>query len=356
MGVVLGDVAHGRHNNFNMIRVLAASGVIFSHAYPLALGPEAQEPFEGLLKGDNLGRFCVFVFFATSGFFITASYQRCRSVWDFVLARVLRIYPALFVMACIMFVVLGVSHTVDWSYWESVPFRVVETVTMFVNFNIGSNTVFFPDNPFPGAINGSLWTLRFEVLCYVGVLIAGLSRVFETRWLALALALGCVGLNVVVPMLTGRFDIRLLSYVGLPFAFGSVAWVWRDYIRLDWRYALLGFLGVVVFYSTPLFFAALNLCIVYWVLWLGYGQFPLIGYYRRVGDYSYGIYIYAFPVQQFVAQSGIVMPIWNAVLSLLITLVLAILSWRFVEKPALSLRSRFYPRVHEASSKIKEAL
>ena len=99
---VLADYSKGRDNNFNLIRMLAAFGVMVSHAYPLSLGPGTPEPFEVFLKGDNLGRASVFVFFAISGFFITKSVSYRSSIGAFLLARALRLFPALIVMTIVV--------------------------------------------------------------------------------------------------------------------------------------------------------------------------------------------------------------------------------------------------------------
>lgn len=53
-GVTLAEVAGGRDNNFNLIRMIAASGVLVSHAYPIALGEEARQPFHAA-TGYTLG-------------------------------------------------------------------------------------------------------------------------------------------------------------------------------------------------------------------------------------------------------------------------------------------------------------
>lgn len=337
----LEDVAVGRDNNFNLLRVIAANGVILSHAYPLSLGPGTPEPLEGLLKGDNLGRLCVFIFFATSGFFITASFERRRSFADFFWGRVLRIYPGLIVMLCIMLPLVGLIDRQGDAFWARVPFIILNETVMFLKFDQGPRDyVLFSTNPFPGAFNGSLWTLQFEVLCYVGVVIAGYLGVFRNRWWALAVLCLAIAGYYGIPTITSNFILRMLSYVGLPFAFGAAAYVWRSSLAMDGRL----FLGLLVISAllqpTPLFFPMMITTVAYGVLWMGHLDLPWLQHYNRVGDYSYGIYIYAFPVQQIVAHAGVTTPLPQATLSLAITLLFAIASWHLIEQPALRLRRR----------------
>ena len=79
----IGDRSAGHDNNFNLLRMLAATGVLVSHAYPISLGPDAHDPFHGLLKGQTLGGMSVLIFFAISGFFIAGSFARKSSVQSF---------------------------------------------------------------------------------------------------------------------------------------------------------------------------------------------------------------------------------------------------------------------------------
>ena len=89
----LGQHASGRDNNFNLIRMIAALCVMVSHSFFMVRGRGAAEPLSDFLPHYSLGRLSVWTFFIISGFFISQSFDRKRSVGDFVLARVLRIYP-----------------------------------------------------------------------------------------------------------------------------------------------------------------------------------------------------------------------------------------------------------------------
>lgn len=335
----VGQVATGRDNNFNLLRVLAASGVIFSHAYPIALGAGTAQPLERWLPGVTLGYFCVLVFFAASGFFITASFDRRRSLADFVAARVLRIFPALLVMACTLYPLIGLLSPVGDGFWQGLPLKVAATLSLFADHKVALPGV-FADLPYPDALNGSLWSLRFEVLCYVGVLLVGLSGVFQRRWLSAALLAAALFVAPLIHDAAGNFYVRLLSHVGLPFACGAVAYVFRHQLPLDVRILAGLVLLTAVLADSPAFFPLLSLATTYGVLWFGYLDAPQLRSYNQLGDYSYGIYIYAFPVQQLLAGSGVVEPLANALCALVLSAACAILSWHWVEKPAMRLRAR----------------
>ncbi|NNF24113.1 MAG: acyltransferase family protein [Rhodobacteraceae bacterium] len=154
------DFADGHDNNFNLIRFLAASGVLISHAYPISQGPEAIQPLERLV-GMTLGHVCVLIFFAISGFLILRSFDRSSTLISWTSARVLRIFPALIVVLILTVLFYGplLTHLPIAQY-----FSAPETIT-YVPRNISLAFLQYPlpgvlvDAPYVGAINGSLWTL-----------------------------------------------------------------------------------------------------------------------------------------------------------------------------------------------------
>lgn len=332
---MLHRVATTRENNFNLLRMIAATGVLVSHAYPISLGDGAMEPLKSVLDGISLGGVSVYVFFAISGYFIAQSFERSSSLARFVMARVLRIFPGL---AVVLLVTIGVAATFFTTapasvFWPDAANYFARNVTLF--FLQPDLPGVFSGNPYGPAINGSLWTLSYEVLCYAAVTMAGLAGLLRRRHVALAI-LGLCALAVTLsPLLPLHPRLGLLLDLGLPFAAGVAAYVWRDRIVLDWR--ILAALAVVAALAqdSPLFRAVFVIALAYGSFWFGCLQWPPLAAYRRFGDYSYGVYIYAFPVQQTVAAQGITDPLLNMVLAFPVTLACAVLSWRLVESPAL---------------------
>lgn len=337
--VNIGSRSAGHDNNFNLIRMLAATGVLISHAYPLSLGHGTVEPLQPFLKGLSLGGLSVLVFFSISGFFITRSFAGKSSLSSFFIARALRLFPALVVVLAVTVIVAAALTTASMAvYWGAVPDYYLRSLTMF--FIKHELPGVFETNPYGGAINGSLWTLKYEVLCYMGVVICGLLGILGRStlfglWLAgFGLAYGVTMVVDVHPLIAGFMSL------GLPFAIGMSFWVYRDRIPLSPNLVVLVGLVAALSWLTPIFIPVFTLAVCYTVFVLGYARFSLLAFYKGLGDYSYGMYVYAFPIQQFVAWSGVESPLWNMAISLPLTLLCAVLSWHLVEAQALKWKRR----------------
>jgi peptidoglycan/LPS O-acetylase OafA/YrhL len=337
-GLILADVADGRENNFNLLRMIAASGVLFSHAYPISLGAGAVQPLVGILHGTALGTVCVWVFFAISGFFITQSYMRSPSPRRFLTARALRLFPGLLV---VLLVTVAVGSLLTLAplpeFLSAVPTYLLRNLTLIqLSYDLPG---VFATNTYGPAINGSLWTLIYEVLCYLAVLAAGMLGVLHRPklfWPVFGVLL--IGLLVLVPLVPLHDRITTLASLAFPFVLGTAAYIGRAHIPLS--LPLAGGLAVVaaLAYSTPAFQPLFVLALSYLTFLIGYWRSPVLQAYNRLGDYSYGMYIYAFPVQQLVASYGVTDPWLNIAISLPVTLGCAVLSWHLIEKTALSFK------------------
>ncbi|WP_373356143.1 acyltransferase family protein [Pseudoroseicyclus sp. CXY001] len=332
----IADLSSGRQNNFNLIRILAAIGVLVSHAWPLSSGPGTREPLQAWLHGLTLGRVCVYVFFAISGFFIAKSFERSRTRRRFVRARVMRLYPALIVMLLLTVLVAGLFLTEAPAavFWAAVPEFLLRNLTLaYIQFEMPG---VFLNLPYEQAINGSLWSLFHEVMCYLCVVVTGAAGLLRNRRLfalafALTLALCVSGPFLPLPGIAGLF-----LEVALPFVFGTAAYVWRASIPLSPLLLAALALAAALAWATPLFHAVFVLALSYGVLLLGFSRIAPLLAYNRLGDYSYGTYIYAFPVQQLAAGWGGDTPAGNIAFALPLTLACAVLSWHLIEKPALA--------------------
>ena len=333
----IADRAAGRDNNFNLLRMLAATGVLVSHAYPISLGPGTPEPLVALL-GMTLGTVCVMVFFTISGFFITRSFEQKHSLPSFFLARALRLFPALAV-------VLAVTVAISALFLTVAPPNVFWPAAW--EYLLRNLLLFFPKYPLPGvfesnrfgpAINGSLWTLNYEVLCYLGVVLCGGLGFLERPTAFAAGLVLLLMLYATAQLLPLHERIENLAPLGLSFGIGMAFWVWRSTIPLSWPMAGAALVAAVLLRSTPVFGLALALALAYGVFVLGYARIHSLKWYTRLGDYSYGTYVYAFPVQQLIAFLGVVSPLTNMALAFPAVLLCAVLSWVFVEAPALRLR------------------
>lgn len=331
--------ARGRDNNFNLIRMLAALAVFVSHAWPVTGGPGRVEPLVAA-TGYSLGTLAVFVFFAISGFFVSASWARAASAADFLAARALRLLPALAASLLAVLLILGPLVT-------SLPVAAYLADPETARFLPRNLTLFsaqftlpgvFADNPYP-KVEGSIWTLAYEAECYALVLLAGLTGPTRHRRAMAAAFAGYALLWVLgglLPLPHRLTEFRLLS---LPFVLGMAAFHWRESLALSLPVAILLAVLAALARGTPLGYPALVAALAYATFWLGLLPIRALRRYNRLGDYSYGFYLIAFPVQGLtVWLAGPTAPLVNVALSLPLALGLAVLSWHAVERPALALR------------------
>lgn len=342
----LADAVEGHDNNFNLIRMIAACGVLVSHAYPIALGPSAIQPLEALL-GFTLGDVSVLIFFAVSGLLITQSFLRSRSFARWCMARVLRIFPALIVVTTLTALILGPGVT---TLASSAYFSDLNTYTYILR----NSTMAFLQYPLPGVfesnpwardVNGSLWTLFYEMVCYAGVAVFGLIGAFSKGAVSRAALAVLVAAFVALWIAEARdvLHTRLanLFHLGLPFAVGAVFFHFRQRIVLRLWIAIVMSLIVAATLGTAIFPQLFVIALTYWTFYLAYVPSGAVRSYNELGDYSYGMYVYAFPVQQTVTYMlGDVTPVTNMLIAFPITLACAAASWYVIEKPALSLKQR----------------
>ncbi|NOD99466.1 acyltransferase family protein [Ruegeria sp. HKCCD6228] len=337
---LIADRSDGRDNNFNLIRILAAGGVLVSHAYPLSWGGAVGQPFESTLHGLSLGMVCVWIFFAISGFFITRSFDRKRSATSFLTARALRLFPALAMVTVITLLVAGflLTQAPPAVFWSQAGEFFVRNMLLFrIQYVLPG---VFESNPYGPAVNGSLWSLSYEVTCYTGVLICGVLGLLGRKKIFATMALLFLVVYAVAMVVELNPRIEQLTRLGLPFLTGMVFYIWRQYIPLSWTLLAASAALAVMAWFTPLFLPVFAVSLSYATFFAGYAETPLLLRYNKLGDYSYGVYIYAFPIQQLVAQAGVTTPVVNMAISLPFTLICAVLSWHFIEAPAMRLRRR----------------
>lgn len=346
----LGSFVDGRDNNFNLIRFLAASAVLVSHSFALSTGTSASEPW-GRLLGITPGSMAVEIFFLTSGFLVTASLVRRRDVRSFALARMLRIYPGLIVAVSLTVLAVGFRFTTlhpssfftsaqTWIYWA----RTTTLVTNVEHLLPGA----FENNPWRFAVNSSLWTLPYELTMYV---------VLALVWMAVSALRKTSGslferAIVVIAALTMLAQLLLIGIVtssalrlSAMFFVGSALYVLRNRLPLSGRiFAIMLAVVVTSGFDKRVFAYCYPLSLPYLVFYMAYVPGGLVRSFNRIGDYSYGIYIYAWPVQQMTAAlvPG-VKPLEMFVLAFLGTCTLAVASWHLIEKPSLALKSESSP-------------
>ncbi|RQZ33031.1 acyltransferase [Burkholderia sp. Bp9090] len=346
-------------NGFGLLRLVFATMVLWDHAFPL--GGFGSDPMWRLTLGqDSMGGICVSGFFAISGFLIAKSGMRA-DLLQFAWRRCVRIFPAYWaVLVVTAFGVGPVLHylqagTLD-GYWNSNiggPLGYLVNNWQLTIGQYGINNLLRDTTPYGRSIsesvfNGSIWTLIYEAKCYVMV---GIFAVFglltEHRRVLLAatfIAWLMLAIQTVNPAFSAQLvpwasDRHLIQY-GTIFLIGSTAAAYSKSLPITDK---LGMFSIVV-YLVSLFKGGYLLlgypAMVYAILWLAC-RLPLWA--RRIGsknDYSYGIYVFGFLVQQLLAYAGVYK--YGFVLyltaSVFFTCICAWLSWHLIEKRALELK------------------
>lgn len=350
-GMKLAVLAQGRDNNFNLIRILAALAVLCSHSFPLSHAGLA-DPLAARL-GMTAGSIAVDVFFITSGFLVTSSLMARAGLPRFFLARALRVFPALWVMLLLTVFVLGLSFTTQSAsqYLADAAthsyLRKCATLFRGVSYHLPG---VFAGNPLPLAVNGSLWSLPVEVRMYtvLALLWLPLAMLKDSRRRAFALVTALLAIVACYLVVSTHLQMAKESpALRLIFMFltGAAYFCLRAYVPMR-RGIFFGGAALLLLASlhATFFYVSYMLTLAYLVLYLAYVPGGAIRKFNRVGDYSYGVYIYAFPVQQSIAAMvpGISVPAMLG-LAVAVTLPLAMLSWHLVEKRALRLKDRLLP-------------
>ena len=328
-----------RNDNFLLLRMIAASMVIYGHANPITGGTGPKEFFRWLHWGTYSGHIAVLIFFIVSGFLITGSFDRNPNPLRFAAARVLRIGPAY--LACILLTVfvLGVAYTSlptqDYLSHPKTQGFLTRALTVGKSFQWTLPGV-FTDNPDRATINGSLWTLPVEARMYLWVFVLGIFGLFAVRWLGNLTVVLLLVIGFLAPKLLPMMDHANWFPLAGAFAIGGACYLNRSVVPASGRLLLLLAFTAYALRRTPVYHYAFLLALAAFVFWFAY-RIPWRGY-NRFGDYSYGTYLWGWPVQQMVAHHWpMLAPIPNALIALPIAILLGVLSWKFVEKPALSL-------------------
>jgi peptidoglycan/LPS O-acetylase OafA/YrhL len=325
---------------FDLLRLGAAFSVLVSHVFMLT-GKDG-----GFLGAGSLGILAVNVFFVISGFLVAKSWTACAGLPQFTRNRLLRIFPGLTAVVALSSFVLGpIMTSLPWGTYFA-DLRTYRYLLSAALDNQRGLPGVFDDNAHPGLLNGSLWTLSYEFLMYGALAVCGLLSGRYFKWAVLAIYLvaicGCV---IHLPLLL--VDSRTALLVGHIFDFGSyffagaLAWCFREYVVLRGSLVLLGLLGLALRARLNFDAVVWNFALPYIVLWLGLRSAPAWTAHFQRNDYSYGLYIWAFPLQQTVVSLiGGGSFALNLLIDTLAAASAAWLSWRLVERPALQLKTR----------------
>ena len=346
----IADALLEKENNFDLLRLLAAFLVIFSHSYPIT-GFGWAEPIGKWTGYRDGGNFAVCIFFAISGFLVTRSLAR-NSVSAYLAARALRILPGLAVVVLVQTLVVGlIFTTLPAPEYLAHPgtFDGLRSILVFdVRFALPG---VFQGHPMDGVVNGSLWTLPIETGFYLLLPLLGLTTLLGSRrlWILLLVlaaaraSLQSFGIDETHPgplAFKGASLYMALDF-GLVFTMGAALWVYRDFIPLSGGLAVCALLILFAAAGTQAAPWAFYIAVPYLVIYLALAR-PVVSPAKYVGDISFGVYLYAFPVQQllFSLFDRAISPTRLTLCAIPLVVGCALLSWRFVEAPALRLKRR----------------
>lgn len=339
-------------NNFDFLRLVFALLVVVHHSFPLSGASEQDWLFyatNGLLSFSYIG---VRGFFVISGFLIFPSLMRSKNLVDYFNKRILRIYPGLFVvLAVTLFFCIFLYDGRTSSF-----FKIKEVYTYIpVNLSLIKLQNYIPgvfgSNPYPRAINGSLWTIVYEFTLYCTIALFIFFRkksiMFQRSLLTLFIFLFFViriFQTQIETLHIGTLALHMFAHNGIYFYVGAF---------------LSTFDLQKIKYKLPVMLA----CLLIWILLLGNPNFELLQYFlfpvivlffgtystkyinsigEKIGDLSYGVYIYGFPIQQTLMHFFALSCLQLTFSATPIILIFAWFSWHFVEKKALSNRSKVY--------------
>lgn len=353
---------HGsRDNNFDFMRFFLAIAVIYCHCYVIHYGTE--DGVEPLWVASNrqisIGSVAVNFFFVISGYLIFQSWQKAASFGDYMYKRILRIYPGFIIAGLLCLFIFAPLGTSDYyqplGYWSTffseVDFAVV------LRHILTLQQLELPDTfeyvPLDHVINGSLWTIRYEFLCYLLIPLLQICGIYRHKYLLLATLI----LSMAVLYLQDHHQIMLYNwqtapFIGKPdyfprfltyFLAGMCVYQYRDSIpRSRWIFIVSLLCIYVGFFVVKGVNLVLPIFGTYVLFYLAFTSSSRLKDFGKHGDFSYGLYVYAWPIQQLIVlhlDKNLNIGLFF-VLSTLLTFPLAWLSWKYVEMPFLSLKSK----------------
>ncbi|RRY11412.1 acyltransferase family protein [Brucella anthropi] len=323
------------NNSYNLIRFVAACMVLYSHHFPLAGLDEPRVPG----YGAAIGSVAVHIFFALSGFLIYQSLQRNNSFSAFISARTLRICPNL-IFAVVITSVLMMLWFDNFKNYQAHITYAVHNATSFARVPIYGIEGVLSGRP-SEAVNGSLWTLQYEVFLYFILFalcfFAKISRTLIMLLLIISLTPFFNSMQKDISLLSFQLNTHYLSLLGTSFLTGSLlAAYWKDLFPYKTWMTLIALFSMTPFVilgvdGSPIFYALAAIAVI------TVGSFRFGTWFDRYGDGSYGIYIFAFPVQQLCLIA--IDDFWlSMAIAFAITTLIGYTTWHLFEERALRAR------------------
>lgn len=341
--MILSELLKKEKNNIDIFRVVAACMVIWGHAYVISPESGKADFISYLLPHDSSGSLAVKIFFFLSGLVVTNSLFINKDPIKFITARFFRIWPALFLTCLITAFVIGplLSTLTVKEYFSpenNILLYVVNNSFLTTQYNLPG---VFTTSPHPISVNGSLWTIPYEVYAYALLLslffIGALKyKLFNVLFLAIIIIESLSNEKIIFTWSPTNPEVPMLA---VCFAFGSILAIYKDFVNINLHTPLALLLAYYLLrgnnYSCYLVYASIFLFILY------ASSTPTALKIKPSFDISYGIYLWGFPVQQVISQFFLTKGIlFNQCFSLLVSIVLGFLSWHLCEKHFIKFGSK----------------
>jgi peptidoglycan/LPS O-acetylase OafA/YrhL len=330
-------------NNFNLIRFILASLVIFCHNIEFLDGNRNNELLTKLFGTLSFGEFSVSCFFILSGYLIVKSWDRNSDAKIFLANRVLRIYPGFIVASTISCFLIGPfagnpNYFNQFNYanfFKNLLFlQIPDVKNVFVNSNLAH-------------VNGSLWSIKHEFICYMLVLFLGILSFIKNKkgWILFFLILFSAtsfafyyDLKNITDFLSLKFRMMLI----FTFAIGGSYYLFgRPYLNKKPLYIVTGILMLICFFNEDVVEVALAIFGGYLILSFAESTVPMLSNFNKLPDISYGIYLYGWPVSKMLIHlNPKISYLQLNIESFCFAVLFALFSWYIVEKPFISLKGK----------------
>tara|TARA_R110002051_G_scaffold68434_6_gene123425 strand:- start:20425 stop:21624 length:1200 start_codon:yes stop_codon:yes gene_type:complete len=340
----IGQAFSGRDNRLTSLRLALAAAVLVEHAIIVTRMPDIPPPLA--LNGWSLSYAAVNAFFILSGFLITDSLERRADVFTYAASRALRILPALAALSLTAVFIIGpvVTSLGAADYWTTPQTWLYPVQVLgFLDTEHGPAGI-YADLPRAGEFSATLWTLRYEVVAYLAAAVVFFTPIPWGKWshLLLFAITSTAFLGLALFWVDAPAVIMSAARLSTAFTLGMVVYGWRDHLPL---------VPVIAGVALPLWFLSgdaawaelfMNIAIASTLFWIAFARLGGLPTASHIPDWSYGIYIWHYPVMQTVLFfNPSATPLLIGLISLPATVIIAALSWSWVEKPSLAHKAAF---------------
>lgn len=330
-----------RLNNFNLLRFVFALLVILSHAPELTDGNRSREILTSIFHTISFGEMAVDGFFLLSGYLIVQSWIRLPKALPFFIKRILRIYPGFIVATCVCIFIVGPMASDQYAY-----FSQVKVADVFLNSLLLQPP--FSPSVFVGtkyaALNGAMWTIGYEFMCYLIVILLGIIGAIRNRWVWLLITI-TIALTILLRNMgyaTAFYFYLMPPELAYFFFTGGSFYLFRDKFNFKFKSQLLFLM------TTILLLGMFSTNYVIFILGIAGGVFMfnfslrqiswLLGF-NKLPDISYGIYLYGWPIQKLYLWYYPLMSPWILfIVSGITSLFFGLMSWYIIENPCLNFK------------------